>query len=102
MSGCFLEYVSALYLRNTYFHIWLLMDLLVLKLPVGTIPAKTTDENPDDYSYLCADGSKMSVKEKPCAWAARPWQGMLAHQDLLDNVDPLRNKLRELGEIGNI
>ncbi|XP_077287227.1 transferrin 1 [Arctopsyche grandis] len=69
-------------------------------LPVGTIPATTTNENPDDYSYLCADGSKMSVKEKPCAWAARPWQGMLAHQDLLDNVDPLRNKLRELGEIG--
>ncbi|XP_063891751.1 transferrin [Helicoverpa armigera] len=69
-------------------------------LPVGNIPAGTAEQNPDGYSYLCVDGSKVPIKSKACSWAARPWQGLLAHNDVLANLAPLREKLNELARIG--
>lgn len=69
-------------------------------LPVGTIPASQSSENPDNFAYLCTDGSKVPVREKACSWAARPWQGLLGHQDVLAKLTPLREKMKQLAEIG--
>lgn len=69
-------------------------------LPVGNIPAGTPEQNPDGFSYLCVDGSKVPVREKACSWAARPWQGLLAHNDVLAKLSPLREKIKQLAEAG--
>ncbi|CAF4957928.1 unnamed protein product [Pieris macdunnoughi] len=69
-------------------------------LPVGTTPASQSPENPDEFSYLCADGSKVPVREKPCSWAARPWQGLLGHNDVLAQLSPLREKIKQLADAG--
>lgn len=71
-----------------------------LQLPVGTTPATTSTENPDDFAYLCVDGSKVPVREKACSWAARPWQGLLGHQDVLAKISPLREKIKQLAVVG--
>ncbi|XP_028179511.1 transferrin [Ostrinia furnacalis] len=69
-------------------------------LPVGTIPANTSSENPDEFAYLCADGSKVPVRNKACSWAARPWQGLLGHNDVLAKLSPLREKIKQLADSG--
>ncbi|XP_073955512.1 transferrin 1 [Choristoneura fumiferana] len=69
-------------------------------LPVGTIPASQSSENPDEFAYLCADGSKVPVREKACSWAARPWQGLLGHNDVTAKLTPLREKIKQLAVAG--
>lgn len=69
-------------------------------MPVGTTPASQSTENPDDFRYLCVDGSKMPVREKACSWAARPWQGLLGHNDILAGLTPLREKIKQLADAG--
>ncbi|CAH2084957.1 unnamed protein product [Euphydryas editha] len=69
-------------------------------LPVGTIPANQSSENPDEFAYLCVDGSKVPVREKACSWAARPWQGLLGHNDVLAKLSPLREKIKQLADAG--
>ncbi|KAJ0183138.1 hypothetical protein K1T71_001114 [Dendrolimus kikuchii] len=69
-------------------------------LPVGTTPASPSSENPDEFAYLCVDGSKVPVRDKPCSWAARPWQGLLGHNDILAKITPLREKVKQLSEAG--
>ncbi|CAH0683257.1 unnamed protein product [Spodoptera exigua] len=69
-------------------------------LPHGKIPAGTAEQDPDGYSYLCVDGSKVSVKDKACTWAARPWQGLIGHNDVLAQLSPLREKIRQLSQFG--
>ncbi|GBP00867.1 Transferrin [Eumeta japonica] len=69
-------------------------------LPVGTIPASPSNENPDEFRYLCTDGSKVPIRDKPCTWAARPWQGLLGHQDVLAKLTPLREKIKQLADAG--
>nr|BAF36818.1 pxTransferrin [Plutella xylostella] len=69
-------------------------------LPVGTSPATPSSENPDNFAYLCADGSKVPIRGKACSWAARPWQGLLGHQDVLAKLSPLREKIKQLSRAG--
>ncbi|XP_061714041.1 transferrin [Cydia pomonella] len=69
-------------------------------LPVGTIPASQSSENPDEFAYLCADGSKVPIREKACSWAARPWQGLLGHNDVTASLTPLREKIKQLAAAG--
>lgn len=46
------------------------------------------------------DGSKVPVREKACSWAARPWQGLLGHNDVLAKLSPLREKIKQLADAG--
>lgn len=85
---------------NWLIHIQYLKKVLFLQLPVGTIPAGTAEQSPDGFSYLCVDGTKVPVREKACSWAARPWQGILAHHDVLAQLTPLREKIKQLAEAG--
>ncbi|XP_053604695.1 transferrin [Plodia interpunctella] len=70
-------------------------------LPLGTIPASPSSEDPTNFRYLCVDGSKVPVGDKrPCSWAARPWQGLLGHNDVLARLSPLREKIKQLSTSG--
>ncbi|XP_050678811.1 transferrin [Leptidea sinapis] len=69
-------------------------------LPVGTSPATQSTENPDEFAYLCVDGSKVPIRDKPCSWAARPWQGLIGHNDVLAKLTPLREKIKQLAVAG--
>lgn len=43
---------------------------------MNNVPSKTPAQaNPDDYEYLCEDGSRKAVTDNACSWAQRPWQG---------------------------
>lgn len=43
---------------------------------MNNVPSKTPAQaNPDDYEYLCEDGSRRAVTDNACSWAQRPWQG---------------------------
>lgn len=64
-------------------------------LPVGNSPAKTVAEaNPDDYEYLCEDGSRRPVTGRACSWASRPWQGYMSNADVNPNVAQLQAGLK--------
>ncbi|KAM3958947.1 transferrin [Aphomia sociella] len=69
-------------------------------LPLGTIPAKPSTEDPKEFRYLCVDGSKVPVGDTPCTWAARPWQGLIGHNDVLAKLSPLREKIKQLADYG--
>lgn len=69
---------------------------------MGTIPASDSTENPDEFAYLCVDGSKVPVRNKACSWAARPWQGLLGHNDVLAKLSPLREKIKQLADAGKL
>lgn len=69
-------------------------------LPLGTIPAKPSTEDPKQFRYLCVDGSKVPIGDKPCTWAARPWQGLIGHNDVLAQLSPLREKVKQLANAG--
>lgn len=76
------------------------INYLSFQLPVGTTPASPSNENPDEYAYLCPDGTKVPVTGPPCRWAARPWQGYMTNADVVKSVDDLRRKIENLNTIG--
>ncbi|GLH05113.1 Transferrin [Gryllus bimaculatus] len=65
------------------------------KIPVGGALEVTnaTRYNPNDYAYLCPDGSKRPILGPACRWAARPWQGFIANGDITSEVDDVRRVL---------
>ncbi|KAJ3640628.1 hypothetical protein Zmor_027180 [Zophobas morio] len=69
-------------------------------LPVGVTPAKPSNENPENFAYLCPDGTRVPVTGTPCRWAARPWQGYMANADVIKTVDELRRKIENLDTVG--
>lgn len=70
-------------------------------LPVGNTPVKPTKENPENYSYLCPDGTKVPVTGPPCRWAARPWQGYMTNAAIVKTADELRKKIENLDVLGH-
>ncbi|KAF5286393.1 hypothetical protein FQA39_LY16313 [Lamprigera yunnana] len=70
-------------------------------LPVGTIPAQPSDEKPEDYAYLCPDGSRVPIDGPVCRWAARPWQGYMTNTGVVKTIDELRTKIANLYAIGS-
>ncbi|XP_018318622.1 transferrin [Agrilus planipennis] len=70
-------------------------------LPVGTTPAQPSNENPDDYRYLCPDATTVPINGSACRWAARPWQGFMTNADVAKTVDELRSKIVNLNSVGS-
>uniref|UniRef100_A0A224XL75 Transferrin n=1 Tax=Panstrongylus lignarius TaxID=156445 RepID=A0A224XL75_9HEMI len=66
----------------------------------GSTPAKPTEHKPEDYAYLCPDGSKKPVTGTPCTWAARPWQGYLANKEVASEYKELREVISKLNNLG--
>ncbi|XP_022906419.1 transferrin [Onthophagus taurus] len=70
-------------------------------LPVGNSPAVPTNEHPEDYAYLCPDGTRVPIDKTPCRWAARPWQGYMGNADVVKTVEELRRKIENLDTEGH-
>lgn len=66
----------------------LLNQLFSLQLPIGHSTKSLTEPqaNPDDYEYLCEDGSKAPITGKACTWAQRPWQAYMGNGDINQKV----------------
>ncbi|XP_031622773.1 transferrin [Contarinia nasturtii] len=57
--------------------------------------------NPNDYEYLCEDGTRRAVTDKPCSWAARPWQGYMSNSDITStSLSRLQDRIKEFYEEG--
>ncbi|XP_066992052.2 transferrin [Anabrus simplex] len=72
-------------------------------IPIGSEPPYTVTNNTGynlfDYAYLCPDGSKKPITERPCRWAARPWQGFLANADLSSDINELNDLRSQITEV---
>jgi hypothetical protein len=65
----------------------LIQSFYFSQLSVGANPPATAAEaNPEDYAYLCEDGSQKPVTGKACSWAQRPWQGYMGNGDITRRV----------------
>lgn len=51
--------------------------------------------NPDDYEYLCEDGSRRPVSGQACTWAQRPWQGYMGNADVNTRLTRLQDRINE-------
>lgn len=61
------------------------------------LSANTTAQgNPDDFEYLCEDGSRKSLRGRACSWAARPWQGYMGNGDINARATALQGVLPDL------
>lgn len=70
-------------------------------MPVGVTPAEQSNEDVSQFAYFCPDGTKAPItEEKPCRWAARPWQGFMANADVAKTIDELRQKITNLNSVG--
>ncbi|WP_147291042.1 PhnD/SsuA/transferrin family substrate-binding protein, partial [Alteriqipengyuania lutimaris] len=68
-------------------------------LPIGAGEAVPTGEDPDNYAFLCPDGTKKPITGRPCIWAARPWQGYITNTDVED-MSELRSQISLADNIG--
>ncbi|KAL1122644.1 hypothetical protein AAG570_002971 [Ranatra chinensis] len=69
-------------------------------MPYGKKPAEQTNHNPADFAYLCPDASKKPITGPPCTWAARPWPGYMANQNLASEYKELREEISKLNDLG--
>lgn len=59
--------------------------------------------NPNDYEYLCEDGSRRSITDDPvCTWAQRPWQGYMGNADIYQNLNRLQDRVNEFYTDGKL
>ncbi|KAJ8942969.1 hypothetical protein NQ318_016744 [Aromia moschata] len=72
-------------------------------LPVGISPARTTNENPDDFAYLCPDGTRVPELRKKIenlntvgARNHSPWLEKVL--ELTDKSQPRENKIISPGD----
>jgi len=69
-------------------------------LPVGAREAVPTGKDPNNYAYLCPNATKAPITGKPCIWAARPWPGYMANNDVESDVADLRAQISLANTIG--
>lgn len=71
------------------------------QLPINENHPFTTaaQANPDDYEYLCADGSRRAVTDKACSWAQRPWAGYIGNGDTRRRMAQLQQRVQDFYNI---
>lgn len=76
---------------------------MILQLPINNGASLTQAEaNPDDYEYLCEDGSRKPVTGPACSWAQRPWQGYMGNGDISTRVSRLQDRINEFYNAGKL
>ncbi|KAH8338669.1 hypothetical protein KR074_003146, partial [Drosophila pseudoananassae] len=59
----------------------------------GDTPA---EGNPDEYEYLCEDGTRKPITRPACSWAQRPWMGYISNEQAVrtpEKLDQLQHRL---------
>ncbi|XP_055389498.1 transferrin-like [Condylostylus longicornis] len=67
----------------------------------GTIKAE--NNHPEDFEYLCEDGSRKPITGPACSWAQRPWKGYISNSDTVKEkqlLQSLQNRLDKFFENG--
>nr|AYV99626.1 venom polypeptide [Dolopus genitalis] len=62
----------------------------------GMIGDKPESTKPEDFEYLCEDGTRRPLTGPVCSWAQRPWQGYMTNADTVkgqENLKTLQNRL---------
>lgn len=73
------------------------------QLPINNKKSQTEAQaNPDDYEYLCEDGSRKPVTGPACSWAQRPWQGYMGNSDVNKRVSRLQDRISEFYNAGKL
>lgn len=69
----------------------------LFQLPVnGVVASAPAQANPNDYEYLCEDGSRRPLTgNDTCSWAQRPWAGYIGNGDMRKRVIRLQERLQE-------
>lgn len=56
----------------------------------------TAQADPDNFEYLCEDGTRKPITGPACSWAARPWQGYMGNGDINDKASGVQGLLPDL------
>jgi len=65
-------------------------------LPINNkVSQAEAQANPDDYEYLCEDGTRKPITGPACTWAQRPWQGYMSNADVSGRVSRLQDRINE-------
>ncbi|XP_067000972.2 transferrin isoform X2 [Anabrus simplex] len=61
----------------------------------GITPGGPSNVSPDDYNFLCDDGSLAPLdKPQDCTWVAHPWQSILARRKSAEGVQKVVSLLK--------
>lgn len=74
-----------------------------IKKYFGLAPGSTAEGNPENFEYLCEDGSRRPLTGPVCSWAQRPWMGYISNEDAVSNDQSfhnLQNRLEKFFENG--
>lgn len=75
--------------------------LEIFQLPINNRATKTQPQaDPADYEYLCEDGARRTITDKPCSWAARPWQGYIGNSIVKTCSSRFQSLIKEFYEDG--
>lgn len=70
-------------------------------MPINNVvPVTEPQANPDDYEYLCEDGSRRPLTGPACSWAQRPWQGYMSNGDVSTRLAALQQRIVDFYEAG--
>lgn len=70
-------------------------------MPINNRASETPAQaDPNEYEYLCEDGTRRAVTDKACTWAQRPWQGYMGNSDVKTRLTRLQNRIAEFYENG--
>ncbi|KAH8362425.1 hypothetical protein KR200_007051 [Drosophila serrata] len=58
-------------------------------LPGAGPDAPKAEGNPDDFEYLCEDGTRRPITGPACSWAQRPWSGYISNEKAVHNTEQL-------------
>ncbi|EDW82176.1 uncharacterized protein Dwil_GK25660 [Drosophila willistoni] len=72
-------------------------------LPGSSSPETPAEGNPDNFEYLCEDGTRRPITGPACSWAQRPWSGYISNEQAVHNneqLHQLQNRLERFFENG--
>ncbi|EDW07176.1 transferrin [Drosophila mojavensis] len=55
----------------------------------GDATAPAAEGKPEDFEYLCEDGTRRPVTGPACSWAQRPWSGYISNEQAVHGTEKL-------------
>ncbi|KAM8721393.1 hypothetical protein ACLKA7_007289 [Drosophila subpalustris] len=55
----------------------------------GNATAPPAEGKPEDFEYLCEDGSRLPITGQACSWAQRPWIGYISNEQAVHGAEKL-------------
>lgn len=55
----------------------------------GSPTAPPAEGKPEDFEYLCEDGTRRPITGPACSWAQRPWSGYISNEQAVHGTEKL-------------